>query len=97
MRIRNVFHASLLCPWRHDSTAPPPAQILFVKDNEEFEVDKVIQHRDVGKGRAKKREYLVLWRGFSDENATWEPLSNLRNCSASIKQYWQDISWAARS
>ena len=89
------FHVSLLRPWRHDSTLPPPAQILFVKDDEEFEVEQIIQHRDVGKGRAKKRDYLVLWKGFSKEDATWEPQGNLRNCTDSIRQYWQGIGKAA--
>ena len=39
MRIHNVFHVSLLQSWMHPASGPPPAQVLLVKDDEQFEVD----------------------------------------------------------
>ena len=52
--IHDVFHASLLTPYRETSqhgdnfTRPPPD---LVDNLEEFEVEEVINHRHFGKGR----------------------------------------------
>ena len=38
---------------------------------DEWEVDKILQHR---KNKQGKLEFLVLWKGYTDP--TWEPLMN---------------------
>ena len=43
MRIHDVFHVSLLKEWKSD-TSVPPTSILMDKDDEHFEVDKVLSH-----------------------------------------------------
>ena len=88
MRIHNVFHASLLQPWHSPPSGPPPAQVLLVKDDEQFEVDSILDHQEEGTGRRRKRTYLVAWKGYSPEDATWEPESHLKNASATVKRYW---------
>lgn len=35
-------------------------------------------------------EYLVEWKGWSVEHATWEPLRNLGGCRALIRQFHRD-------
>ena len=77
MRIHDVFHISLLKEWKSD-TSVPPTSILMDKDDEHFEVDKVLSHK--GKGRSCK--YLILWKGLGPEESTWEPESSLRDCTA---------------
>ena len=88
MRIHNVFHVSLPQPWHHNTSHPPPAQVLLVKDDEPFEVDAILDHHDHGTGKRRKRSFLVFWKGYFPEDATWEPESNLKNASATVQDYW---------
>ncbi len=89
MKIHNMFHASLLQPWAHSILAPPPVSVLLVKDDLQYEVDSILDHQDEGRGRSKRRTYLVAWKGFASEENTWEPESNLKNASSSVQAYWK--------
>ena len=89
MKIHNVFHASLLQPWNHRIGGPPPVSVLLVKDDEQFEVESILDHQDEGRGRGRKRSFLVAWKGHPPEENTWEPESNLKNASATLQDYWK--------
>ncbi|CAK8696213.1 unnamed protein product [Clavelina lepadiformis] len=49
-----------------------------------YEVEKVVGKRTTKKGRV---EYLVRWKGYSNNNDSWEPVSNLTGCQAEVKKY----------
>ena len=89
--IHDVFHASLLKPYKdggRQQPAPPP---LVVGDTLEYEVDKILAHRDVRFGpssRKPKREYLVSWTGYGPEYNLWLGESECQNCPEKIQQYW---------
>ncbi len=55
-----------------------------------YEVEE-IRGKRVQNGR---KEYLVKWKGFSEEECTWEPLSNLDACAKMIAKYEKEHSIA---
>jgi Chromo (CHRromatin Organisation MOdifier) domain len=56
---------------------PDPVQ---VEGQVEFVVESIIQDRRV----RGKREFLVHWKGYSQHDATWEPLYNVEGLQALI-------------
>lgn len=56
---------------------------IAVMDEEEYVVEKIINHRFTEDGR---KEYFLKWKGYPDEDNTWEPSNNL-NCKSLINAY----------
>ena len=97
-RIHNVFHISLLEPYKSSSDPqrtqlrPQPEEI---EGEKEFEVERIIRSevretRKRVKGRAritKKLYYLVKWVGYPDDECTWEPGKHLTHASEYIEDF----------
>ena len=49
----------------------------------EFEIDKIIGKRILN----NDKEYLVHWKGYLKNEATWEPESNLTNAKLAIAKF----------
>ncbi|GBG74600.1 hypothetical protein CBR_g19008 [Chara braunii] len=90
-RVHDVYHVSLLRPYRRPSDRfsarqyerPPP---IMVDGHEEFLVSDIIGRR-VTDDNPLHVEYLVRWKGYPDEEATWEPLEHLQHARMLVRAY----------
>jgi hypothetical protein len=101
MKIHDVFHTSLLKPYKHDPLRTdgemPP---LIIDGQEEFEVEALIgrrskvtgtkkaKHSPNGRKKTTRWEYLVSWKGYGPEHNEYVPETELlRHCKQMIKNY----------
>ncbi|GBG70548.1 hypothetical protein CBR_g6674 [Chara braunii] len=90
-RVHDVYHVSLLRPYRRPSEhfagcpyeRPPP---IMVDGHEEFVVSDIVSRR-VTDDTPPRIEYLVRWKGYPDEEATWEPLEHLQHARMLVHAY----------
>ena len=52
--------------------------------SDEYEVEKIVDYREI----KSVQQYLVKWKGYSDDENTWEPEANLNNCRNLIDEFW---------
>ncbi|KAJ1033158.1 hypothetical protein NDA13_001156 [Ustilago tritici] len=85
LRVHNVFHVSMLEPAKTSSLLQH-SQVLveppLPDEDLEFEVEAIIDKRV----RNHRVKYKVLWQGYLEEAASWEPL-DLLNCPTLIQEY----------
>ncbi|GBG62580.1 hypothetical protein CBR_g31216 [Chara braunii] len=89
--VYDVYHVSLLRSYRipyerfagRPYERPPP---IMVDGHEEFLVSDIIGRR-VTDNNPPHAEYLVRWKGYLDEEATWEPLKHLQHARMLVRAY----------
>jgi len=84
--IHNIFHTWLLRPAADDPFPSqkqvdwqPPA-IVSDDGEETFEVEAILDEREVKRGRGRRRELLVKWTGYAEP--TWEPADAMEEVAA---------------
>jgi len=75
-----IFHTG----WFDEPTMLQDLNRLAALDKEEYEVETILEHRPTGPQRklgVKPSDYWfkVKWAGFSDEENSWEPYSELKD------------------
>jgi Chromo (CHRromatin Organisation MOdifier) domain len=57
---------------------------LIVGQEKEYEIEEIHNSRR----RCGRLEFLVHWKGYPDEDNTWEPEKHLENAPQVVKQFY---------
>lgn len=72
-----------------DSISITSTQDSEQSEGHEYEVDRVLAEKIVKEKSGKgKKFYLLLWQGYSEKRATWEPRANI--CDPKILDAWRE-------
>ena len=87
MRIHPVVNISRIKPYRkhlpgQPVTAPGPSNAMEDRE-EEYEVERIVDSHYKG----RRLEYLVHWKGWSETDRMWEPMSNLGNAADAVRDF----------
>ena len=81
-----VIHMSSLLPYCKNTIHGPnylePPPDLINRENE-WEIEAITGH----KGQGPQCQYLIKWKGYRDNDNTWEPESNLDNAAEELEEY----------
>jgi len=74
------------CPSRSMKKTPLGLNIHEAYDSErnEWVVDEILQLRSIN----FELEYLILWKGYPREYASWEPVQHAENCPEKVQEFW---------
>jgi hypothetical protein len=86
MKCHDVFHVSLLEPYRENSfpgrKQPPPPPVV-VEGASEWEVQEILDSRFI----RRKLHYKIRWVGYSDSEDSWEPAENVDHAPELVKEF----------
>jgi hypothetical protein len=87
LKLYDVFHIDCLSPWKGNDIngqEPLPPGPLTVEGKEEYEIGHIC---DIHKFRCTLKA-LVRWKGYGEEDDTWEPLKNLDHASEALADFY---------
>ena len=99
IKIHPVVHVSKLrkhkdgqriFPSRPSDITRPSPDVIPATGLEEYEVERIVDHRYRGRGKSKTLEYLVFWKGYPDYESTWQKEQDLENAKRKVKEYWKN-------
>ncbi|KAG0152943.1 hypothetical protein PDIDSM_1902 [Penicillium digitatum] len=75
------------------SSAEPPSTFdpRFPEDTDRADVDAVLDMRHRGRGRGRRKQYLVRWSGVGNEHLEWLDEDNLVGAEEKVLEYLQDV------
>ena len=87
-RIYPTFHVSLLEEAQRTTQTMEDFELdeEEVNYSDEYEAEEIL---DVKRTRGKPY-YLIKWRGYTDEENTWEPVTHLTNCRELVHRFVKD-------
>ena len=76
-----TYHVQMLERYRRSAEPtrqlePPEPEPIDGEEN--WIVREIVDSRRNNRKKGKPTEYLVLWEGYTDEEATWEPYENIK-------------------
>ena len=87
-RIHNVFHATLLRPYKETEIygknfPEPPPELL--EGEEVYKIERILGHKRRGRGY----QFYVQWEGYPISDASWEPEYVFSDDGDTLQQYKQ--------
>ena len=98
-KIHNVFHTSLLRPFKTSSWTVPielTAENLELEDTTSYEIEKLLRWRWSGPSGRRQREFLILWADYPIDDASWIPESNFDHPEEIQSMIERDSPWRTR-
>jgi hypothetical protein len=98
MKIHNVFHVDLLLPYKETEaygpayTRPPPH---LINEEEEYEIESIRDTRMTGRGKGRKQQYLVHWKGYPVSDDSWVDKKEM-NAPDLLKTFEENSATAGR-
>jgi hypothetical protein len=87
-RLKRYISESDKFPNRNQIVEIPPA-IVTEEGQIEYEIDEILDHKFDEHNRPTK--YLIKWKGYGIEDATWETADNLNNAQMAVYEYHKRI------
>ena len=87
-------HVKELMLYNHDPLTEQNPTIEAMKDANEYIVEQVIQHRGDWK-QLKNMSFRVRWKGYDEDEDTWEPWQNLK-MNDKLHEYLRQIGQVTR-
>lgn len=82
-KIHNVFHVSLLEPWVQREGEEPAEPMPLADAEGEWEVESIQGARKL----RGQQQYLVQWKDWPEEYASWEPAENCKGAKSMVKAW----------
>ena len=88
IRAHSTFNVSKLKlyhqnPAQFASRQSPPPPVDFIDDEPLYAIEAILDKRKF----RKTWKYLVKWKGYDEQDSTWEPLSHLEYCADLVAEY----------
>ena len=83
VKIHPVFHVSLLEPAHSKTPLAMQEELQPEYPEQEYQVEEVLDARNITRGQ---REYLIKWKGYGNEENSWEP-TGLLKCDALVRSF----------
>ena len=89
-RVKPHAHVERMGPYldiqeKINKATVPKKDTQNAAEGDNFEVERIVA--DKGSRAKGSKQFLIKWKGYSEEGTTWEPLANLQHCSQAVTEY----------
>jgi hypothetical protein len=87
LKIHPVFHVSLLRHYHANANCKAPPLPTVIDGELEYEVESIQDHKITSSPKHQQLWFLIRWKGYTENDDTWEPETHLSNCRQLLQNY----------